>query len=262
MVRDEADVIEPVIRHMQREVDHLIVADNGSKDGTREILESLGVEVIDDPEIGYYQSRKMSALAQRAIEAGADWIVPFDADEVWAAKGGSLKDALALMPAEAHIAEASLFDHVATGIDPESDNPIVSMPWRRTAQAPLRKVAVRAIPGVVIHQGNHGASFPNVSHPLAVTGWIEVHHFPYRSTHQFIQKAKNGAEAYAATDLPETAGGHWRGYGRILAEQGEAACAAVFIKWFYRADPTQEIEIEGEVQPPLVMDPAPCASKS
>lgn len=261
MVRDEADIIGTVVAHMQSQVDHVIVADNGSTDGTREILEGLGVEIIDDPEIGYYQSRKMSALAQRAIEAGADWIVPFDADEVWSAKGGTISEALALMPDEAHMAEAALFDHVATGADPEADNPVSSMPWRRTAQAPLRKVAVRALPGVVIEQGNHGAKFPGVSHPLAVSGWLEVRHFPYRSARQFIRKAKNGAEAYAATDLPESAGGHWRGYGRILAEQGEAACASVFIKWFFRDDPTQPIEIEGERQPPLIYDPAPCVLK-
>ena len=261
MVRDEADVIEPVIRHMQREVDHLIVADNGSKDGTREILESLGVEVIDDPEIGYYQSRKMSALAQRAIEAGATWIVPFDADEYWKAKGGPLDKVLMSLPPEALVAEAALVDHVPTGADDATDtNPITRIGWRRTAQAPLRKVAVRAIPGVKIHQGNHSASFPNTPHPLTVTGWLEVRHFPYRSVDQFIQKARNGAEAYAATNLPETAGAHWRGYGRILEERGETACAEIFYKWFWRGDPNKTIEIEGERQPPLVFDP--CVLKS
>lgn len=261
MVRDEADIIGTVIGHMQGEVDYLIVADNGSTDGTREILEAAGVEVVDDPEIGYYQSEKMTALSCRAMRRGAEWIIPFDADEVWAAGKGRIADVLRSLPGEAHIAEATLIDHVATGIDPEGGSPIESMPWRRTTQAPLRKVAVRARAGLIIHQGNHSASFEDVTHPLTVTGELEIRHFPYRSEQQFIRKARNGAEAYAATDLPEEAGAHWRGYGRILNEQGEDACAAIFRKWFYREDPRVEIDIEGEIQPPLIFDPAPCGLK-
>lgn len=260
MVKDEADIIEPVIRHMQTQVDRLIVADNGSTDGTREILESLGVDVVDDCDPAYYQSQKMTGLARRATDEGASWVVPFDADEVWIAGRGRLADVLASLPPEAHIADAALFDHVATGIDPEGANPIIATPWRRPAQAPLRKVAVRASSGVTIHQGNHSASFDDIRHPLTVTGEIEIRHFPYRSAEQFIRKARNGAAAYAATDLPEEAGGHWRGYGRILESEGEAALSAVFRKWFYRFDPRGEIEIDGERQPALVLDPCPLKS--
>lgn len=255
MVKDEADVIAATVGHMKASVDHVIVADNGSTDGTREILDGLDVEVVDDPEVGYYQSRKMSALAEKARQMGATWVVPFDADEVWLGREYELRETLEGAPPEAHIVEAILLDHVATGADPDLPNVIASMPWRRTAIAPLRKVAVRAVEGVVIHQGNHGADFAGIRSPLTVTGGLEIRHFPYRSAAQFIKKARNGAAAYAATDLPENAGGHWRGYGRILEEQGEAACASVFRKWFWRADPTREIEIDGERQPPLVRDP-------
>lgn len=260
MVKDEADILDPVIRHMQTQVDHLIVADNGSTDGSREILEAAGVDIVDDRDPAYYQSRKMTALAVRAIDRGADWIVPFDADEVWVAADGRLGDTLQGLPPEAHIAEAALFDHVATGIDPDGANPIETTPWRRAAQAPLRKVAIRALRGATIHQGNHSAGFDGVPHPLTVTGQIEIRHFPYRSAEQFIKKARNGSAAYAATNLPEDAGGHWRGYGRILEEEGEAALSAVFRKWFYRHDPREEIVIDGERQPALVHDPCPLRS--
>ena len=66
MVKNEADVIETTIRHIAAHVDHVIVADNGSTDGTRELLDELPCEVIDDPDPAYYQSRKMSALADYA----------------------------------------------------------------------------------------------------------------------------------------------------------------------------------------------------
>lgn len=254
MVKDEEDVVADTIGEMRHKVDHVIVADNGSTDGTREILDSLDVEVIDDPEPAYYQSDKMSALARRATEAGATWIIPFDADEVWMGVHG-LQQTLANLPREALIASAQLYDHVPTGRDPEGP-PIRAIQWRRQQPAAFPKVAVRAREGLTIHQGNHGASFENVRHPLTVTGQLEIRHFPYRSPEQFIRKARNGAAAYAASDLPESAGAHWRNYGRILDEQGEDALREVFYKWFHRDDPNLPTEIDGERQGALVHDPA------
>lgn len=257
MVRDEADIIARTVGHMASRVDHVLVADNGSTDGTREILEQLdGVTVLDDPEPGYFQSRKMTALAERARgEYGAEWIIPFDADEIWRAADG-LRNTLGQLDPAVLVCEAPLFDHVATGEDPDETDPVLRLGWRRIEQAPLRKVAVRARHGLVIHQGNHSASFEGVNHPPTVTNALEVRHFPYRSAEQMVRKARNGAAAYAATDLPESVGGHWRGYGRILAEQGEAGIHEVFERWFWRERPSEPLLIEGERQPPLVYDPA------
>ena len=87
MMKDEVDIARASIVNMAHNVDFLIVADNGSTDGTRELLEELSqgypITLLDDPERGYYQSAKMSALASMAGEMGADWVVPFDADEVF-----------------------------------------------------------------------------------------------------------------------------------------------------------------------------------
>jgi len=60
-------------------------------------------------------------------------------------------------------------------------------------------------------------------------------------------KAINGAEAYAATDLPDDIGRHWREYGRIAAENGEEALHDVFRRWFWVADPGDD----------LIYDPVP-----
>lgn len=87
MVKNEADIIEQTIRHLLNQgVEHILVADNGSTDGTYELLQelskSLPVHVIQDREVAYYQSEKMMWLADQVTEAGAEWIVPFDADEL------------------------------------------------------------------------------------------------------------------------------------------------------------------------------------
>lgn len=235
MVKDEIDVVATTVWRMRQQVDHVIVADNGSTDGTREVLGSLDVEVIDDREVGYFQSEKMSALAERARQQGAEWVIPFDADEVWLSSGGRIAGYLADLPPEALICEAAVLDHVAT------DEPGLS-PWRRGEALPLRKIACRAREGLVIAQGNHGVEFPDVRHPLRATG-LAVHHFPYRSVEQMIRKARNGARAYAATDLPESVGAHWRGYGKLTDEQ----IAEVFGRYFHSADPVAD----GLVHDPL-----------
>lgn len=228
MVKDEIDVVAATVGRMVEQVDRVIVADNGSTDGTREALEALDVDVCDDREVGYFQSRKMTALAMRAYCRGADWIVPFDADEVWIASEGRVADVLEQLPDEALICEAAVLDHVAVQGEPGPFSP-----WRRAEALPLRKVAVRAREDLTIEQGNHGASFEGVPHPLRATGLLEVRHFPYRSPEQMIRKARNGARAYAATDLPADVGAHWRGYGELSDDQ----LREVFETYFSTADP-------------------------
>ena len=78
-----------------------------------------------------------------------------------------------------------------------------------------------------------------------------------RSVEQFVSKVRNGAAAYAATDLPPAVGAHWRQYGQILDTQGEAGIEEIFKTWFYREDPTEGLVIHGEQQQALALDPCP-----
>jgi glycosyltransferase involved in cell wall biosynthesis len=242
LVKDEADIVEHTIVRMAAQVDRLLVADNGSTDGTREILERLARElpliVSDDRDPAYYQGRKISALAALAAQNGAAWVVPFDADERWYSPHGRIADVLAEQPA--CVATAALYDHVATGRDPGEADPLRRMGWRRRDPAPLPKVACRPRPEVAIHQGNHGCDYGG-----EVGGLLVVRHYPYRSAEQMIRKARNGAAAYAATDLPEDIGAHWRQYGRLTDEQ----LADVFRTHFWHPEPERD--------PSLIYDPTP-----
>lgn len=250
MVKNERDVIEGTLRHMADEVDRLLVADNLSTDGTREILDALTDElpltVVDDPDPAYRQSEKMSALAERAAEEGATWIVSWDADELWYSRFGRIRDVLA--PLDADVATAALFNHLCTSVDPPGPDPFVTIQWRQRQPGALPKVAFRWRRGAVIHQGNHGVTLPGAS-VAAPAGLLELRHFPARSTEQFVRKGKAGAAAYAAApDLPEDMGAHWRTYGAIAERRGDEALADVFREHFWYLSPTDS---------GLIHDPAP-----
>lgn len=249
MMRDEADVAEAVVRHMADEVDGVLVADNGSTDGTRDILRALQDELPnvftqDDFDPAYYQSQKMTALAEQVHrDNGAVWVVPFDADEIWFAED-RISTVLTAADLEMNIAPAVLTNHYVTSIDAEGNNPFQRMVWRAREPGRLPKVAVRWEDGAVIHQGNHGATVKK--HMLGPE--LKIRHFPYRSVSQFVSKARNGAAAYKLTDLPEDQGNHWRAYGGILERLGEEGIAEVFKEHFFYLSP---------VDSGLVHDPAP-----
>lgn len=135
LVKDEADVIEHVVRYMVGQVDHLIVQDNGSTDGTRELLAELeaefgqrdsftagpvgsGLLVRDDPTPGYYQAEKTTELAALALSFRHAWVVPCDADEFWyAADGRSLREFLGGLAPDVAYVRADLYNHLPTALD-------------------------------------------------------------------------------------------------------------------------------------------------
>lgn len=246
MVKDEADVIAATLWHLsQQGVDRIYLYENASTDGTWEIVRDLRdgplaelLTVYPDEEPGYYQSRKMTELARTAHADGADWIVPFDADELWTAPGG-LAAFLEGMPKDVGLVRFPLYNHYRTAID-GGGHPFRAMQWRSLEPLKLPKVAVRASANVRIEAGNHDASgYRGVSlNLLQPDGPVAmIHHYPYRSSEQFIRKARNGSAAYAATDLPRSTGQHWREWGDVLREHGEAGLRAWYNDAFTFAEP-------------------------
>lgn len=101
LVKNEADIIEDNIRvHAALGVDAFVVMDHLSRDGTRDILESLTKEfelhIIDQRDEIYQQSAWMTQLVAYAREhLAADWVICNDADEFWLPQNGhNLKDVL------------------------------------------------------------------------------------------------------------------------------------------------------------------------
>lgn len=201
MVKDEADVIGRTIEHLLAQgVQRLVIADNLSTDNTRGILDSFPeVVIVDDLEVGYYQSAKMTRLARQAYELGAEWIIPFDADEFWYWPVGTLAEFFSLTSAD--IVYAQTFEQLGDR--------------RATTPKYWPKVAFRASLTAQLAQGNH-----SVTGVDGTTGdGLQIREYQYRSLPQFIRKVRNGKAAYDATDMPYSEGSHWREYGAMSDDE-------------------------------------------
>jgi hypothetical protein len=228
MVKDEADVIGLTVNHLLAQgVDRLLIADNLSRDETRPILDDLArrdsrVHVVTDREPAYFQAAKMTRLARAAARAGADWVVPFDADELWFADRGSVAERLrAIAAADPHdsttgVVRARVHDTIPTG-GPAPD-PTTATCVLDATPTPPGKVAIRAhrLMGVVV--GNHGAQRVG----RTVDG-LCIAHLQYRSEAQVERKARQGLAAVQLADAPDYVGVHWSALaGLTMAAVAEA----------------------------------------
>jgi len=110
LVRDEVDIIEANIRyHAAQGVEHFVVTDNGSIDGTREdngsidgtreVLSALrnefSLDIIDEPAFTIDQDLWVTRMAKQLQAMNRfDWIIHNDADEFWVPQHGLLSDAI------------------------------------------------------------------------------------------------------------------------------------------------------------------------
>jgi glycosyltransferase involved in cell wall biosynthesis len=257
MVKDEGDIIYNSLLNMVEEgVDGIIVADNLSNDNTKEEIVRLTKDVqhtcpivlIDDYEVGYWQSQKMTALANKAKnEFGADWIIPFDSDELWYSKEDKLSKILNSIDQSIDMVHVPMINHFRTSLDADTGNPFVDMLFTEKNYNALPKVAIKWDEKYTIAQGNHNVISPATL--TTITNTIYIRHFPYRSWDHFYKKAKNGAAAYAATNLPKDTGGHWRNYWNLIETQGiEKVRAEVWEKYFWFYNPHENN---------LIYNPAP-----
>ncbi len=214
LVRDGADLVDANLRyHRAQGVDLFVVGDNGSTDGTLEILEGheraglITLERIGGP-AREAQGEGRTRLARLAHELGADWVFHNDLDEFWWPLTGDLKQALTAIPERFGLVLAPRTEFVGRPGDGFFADRL-TIREARFRRPP--KAAHRTHPQVMISQPHpthiwvdHGASPRQglVGKPvrraqaehaeesqlellLAPTFPLAVHHFPLRSFGQY-----------------------------------------------------------------------------
>jgi hypothetical protein len=272
MISNEADIVEPFVRHALRLLDHLFVIVHCPQDGTGEILRALQAEplpmtLILDDEPAFLQGERLTWLAREAAGAvAADFVFPLDADEfIVPPERAVVEQALASLSAPALGARISLRTFVPTSEDaPDEPHPLRRIRRRIRNEPEVTKVILG--PGflsdreLVMDHGNHailriggGAQ----SLPLPLLSQLSLAHYPVRSAAQVTNKTVIGYLAHIAAGRPDVEekrlATHWRrcyedmivrGVTRGMSEQQ-------LIGWFHgRPDITPR---DGE----LVDDPTP-----
>lgn len=208
MVKNEADVIESSIRHcLNQGVDAILIADNGSTDGTRELLHQLAkvlpLVVFHDPIVAYEQDAKMTALAKGARRLGAKWIVPFDADEFWYGRDCSLGELLR-KEKRSTVIYGDLFNAFPVSHEEVSIDSKMAM----SDVVAVKKVAFKAHRFASLCMGSN-----EVYRGVPRTDGIFVLHLPWRSKDQLQRKLSQGKKAVLNSSMADWAGGHWVQFG-------------------------------------------------
>jgi len=216
MVRNEEDVVDVTVRHLlDQAIDGVIIVDNLSSDATPDILSDLArnslVHVGRDVEPAYYQGEKMSFLAHLAWRAGAEWIVPFDADEHWYAPDSSLGNYL--RTCEAPVQRATMHD-----VLPVPGNKRLEFAEGATVRVDRTpssyvKVAFRAESDANILTGNH-----EVTRAGKRAEGLHLLHYQWRSEAQLVRKVRQGAAAIRDATKHGGIGLHWTSMDQLDTE--------------------------------------------
>jgi glycosyltransferase involved in cell wall biosynthesis len=214
MVRDEVDIIALMVEHhVAQGADLIIATDNGSVDGTTDVLQryaDLGVlELHHDPVFRKQQHAVVTGMARRAFtEHGADWVINADADEFWVPcdKRLTLRSALEGIPTTL----GSFTVPVTNLVGPPAmrGSGVDRLLWRdHRTPAQLQAVGIfaqptadavhRGDPEVVVAQGNHFVSLDSTGQPDPAFE-LEVLHLPWRSWSQYERRVINTGRSYEA----------------------------------------------------------------
>lgn len=226
LVKNEEAMLEQNLQfHKAMGVDGFIVTDNNSSDGTLDIIRKYVErgwikEVINEPATDYEQKAWVDRMIWLAkTRYGADWVINADADELWYAPSGNLKNELSATG-------ANVLDCEVRSMYPEEGKPFWQ--WNMAVkyvpdleayglslyslfERQNKKVIHRAAGYLQISMGNHKVTM--LPQRSAVTD-IRVYHYNVRGKQQFLEKMINGGKQLEQ-HKGRHGGRHWRYFYKL-----------------------------------------------
>ena len=200
LVKNEEGMLEENLQfHKAMGVDGFIITDNNSTDSTPDIIRKYKQkgwikEVIEEKATNYEQKDWVDRMIWKAKTIyKADWIINADADELWYAPTGNLKD-------ELYATNANVLNCEMRSVYPEEEKPFWQ--WDKTVKAVTepekydlslyslferqnKKVIHRTAGYLQISMGNHKVTmFPQNS----ADSHIHVYHYNIRGTSSSLWK--------------------------------------------------------------------------
>ena len=207
LCRDEADILESMLRfHLAQGVDRIIATDNGSVDGSLEILKRFErrgqLTLLQEAEQTHDQAVWVTRMARMAAAMGADWVINSDADEFWWPQQGTLNSTLSQLPKSVEGVLVERTNYLPPIRNSKDQRPFFQRQTlrervsRNSLGQPLPpKLIHRANPDIEITDGNHGAHLNSRPITAIKNASIEILHVPIRSYEQLERKIRQGAEA-------------------------------------------------------------------
>jgi len=259
VVKNEADIIEAMIRHDLHFLDALVVVDNASADQTAQIVAALAQEfpccllLRHDPRLGHLQQQILNALL-RELGANNDiaCFVPLDGDEFLRADPAQLR---ARLLAETRPVHLPWVTYCPTALDDASQpNPVLRITHRRKKEAGqyYKTTFPRALVGQTrLKAGSHSVARHRAFDPQVVPG-LTLAHFPIRSPAQLWAKVVIGAlNMRLRTGAAQAEGAQWHSLYQQLTSGAGLSHAQFLHEAAHYATRAQEAAVE------LINDPLP-----